>query len=56
MDDKTRDAVKAVVDYLYDDECKDFKSSGEPEDHIFRHVRRLQLFLDPGYEANIEAD
>ena len=42
MDDKTQDAVRAVVEYLYDDERRDFEGSGEPENHIFRHVRRLQ--------------
>ena len=44
--DKTRDAVRAVVEYLYDDERRNFESSGEPEGHIFHHVRRLQRALE----------
>ncbi len=42
MDENKQDALRAVVDYLWADERRDFESSGEPERHIFHHVRRLQ--------------
>ena len=46
MDDKTRDAIRAVTEYLYHDERRDFESGGEPEDHIYNHIRRLQRSLE----------
>ena len=50
LDQQTRDDMQAVVNYLYYDEGKDWEHSDEPQDHIFCHVRRLQLFLDPDYK------
>jgi hypothetical protein len=45
MTKEERDAVNAVVEYLYDDERKDFEAT-EPEQHIFGSVRVLQKLLE----------
>ncbi len=46
MDKKTYDAIKRVVEYLYDDEENHWEESGKPKNHIFRDVCRLNGLLD----------
>ena len=50
MDEKTLDAIKAVLSYLWADESKDFEVSDEPENHIFRHVLQLESTLKAEYK------
>ena len=44
------EAITQVVDYLYDDEKKDFEASDEPKNHIFRSVRALKRLAEMGRE------
>jgi hypothetical protein len=46
MYQKTYDALKSVVDYLYHDEEKHWKEAGRPKNHIFRDVFQLNGLLD----------
>lgn len=44
-----RDAVQAVVDYLWEDERKDifcFRAGDDRDDHIFQSVWKLNCVLD----------
>ncbi len=38
-------SLREVIEYL-EDEAEDFFQSGEPQDHIYLHVRSLQSWLD----------
>lgn len=45
MTDQELDALSAVVNYLWDDELKNFRNR-EDEDHIFRSVQVLNNYLE----------
>ena len=51
LTDKEREHLKAVIDYLYSDEAKDYEIEGQPEDHIFVSVLGLQEILWRGSPA-----
>lgn len=45
MDKYTLDALDRLIDYVYDDEHKDWEASGKPEEHIFNYVDMLSAWV-----------
>ena len=45
LTDRERKHLKAVIDYLYSDESKNYEDEGRPKDHIFVSVPGLQEIL-----------
>ena len=45
-------ALKTVVEYLWDDEMKDYGANDKPKDHIFRSL----MVLNEEYELGLEFD
>lgn len=46
MDDKTRQAIEDVLNYLWDDEAEDFAENGGEGAHIFTSLVTLREALD----------
>lgn len=47
MDFATIESLRQILDYLHDDEEKDWLASGAPEDgHIFCDIKRVIKWLD----------
>lgn len=46
MDKYTLEALNRLVNYVYDDEIKDFKAQGEPKEHIFNDIKLVADFVD----------
>lgn len=38
--------IRRVIDYLYDDEQKDYEASEQPEDHIFNDLKTVDEWLE----------
>jgi len=36
-------SLRAVIDYLWDQEKKHYEELGKPKDHIFEHLSKLEL-------------
>ena len=51
LKDKELRHLKAVIDYLYNDERKDYENEGQPKDHIFVSVLGLQEIMWRGSPA-----
>lgn len=49
IDEKTMASIKAVVQYLYEDEQKHWEESGRPDGHIFQDVKQLKKFVQDYY-------
>ena len=45
-----RAALGAVLDYLSEDEARNFEEAGQPENHIFRHLEILRRELEADRE------
>ena len=45
LSDKELKHLKTVIDYLYNDERKDYENEGQDKDHIFVSVLGLQEIL-----------
>ena len=41
VDNQLKEDIKAVVDYLWKDEERNYQESDYPKNHIFRTVKRL---------------
>jgi hypothetical protein len=41
-----RAALWAVLDYMEKDEAEDFDECGQPENHIFRHLQTIRVWLE----------
>ncbi len=41
MDKYTLEALNRLLDYVYDDEAKDFEGTDSPKDHIFNDIKLL---------------
>lgn len=55
MDKKTRDAIKALVDYLKVDEAKHWNEMNRPKNHIYNQIRIVDKWLDQTFiEFNIK--
>jgi len=37
--------IKKLVEYLYDDERKHFEECGEPDEHIFLVIKKIDTLL-----------
>jgi hypothetical protein len=44
MDDETFKSLQQVLEYMEDEELRDWISQGYPYDHIFNHVRRVKVW------------
>jgi hypothetical protein len=44
-DPKTIENIKKLVEYLHHDESLDFEASDEAENHIYRDVRAVSIWL-----------
>jgi len=44
MDGKTFLSLRALLDYIYNDEKQNCESSGNPKNHIFHHIEKLNAF------------
>lgn len=42
MDNETYQSLRKVIEYLWVDEHRHWNEAGNPEDHIFKDVLRLQ--------------
>jgi hypothetical protein len=45
MEPELMESLHRILDYLHDDEIKDWDESGCPSDHIYIDVRRLMNWL-----------
>ena len=46
MTEKQKKSLRTVIEYLEQDEKRNFEESGCPENHIYQHVQVLQECLD----------
>jgi hypothetical protein len=46
MDNETLESLRQVLDYMEDEELRDWISQGYPYEHIFNHVRRVKVWSD----------
>jgi hypothetical protein len=46
MDADTLESLRRIIEYLEDDELRDWISQGYSYDHIFNHLRRVKVWLD----------
>lgn len=52
IDNATRSSVRALTDYLHDDEAKHYEESGKEAGHIFETVQKVEAWLDETREGN----
>jgi len=45
MDEKTKRALRKVVEYLIDDEEANWNEMDQPDDHIYHEVAKLEEWL-----------
>lgn len=46
MDKQIYDSLLVIVDYLYDDERKDYEANNKPATHIYLDLVRVSAYLD----------
>ena len=47
METKVKESLKEVIEYLYEDERKDYdKNDPDHDNHIFKHIEIVKEFLD----------
>ena len=46
MDERTYQSVLAVLEYLWKEEQRHWEESGEPDNHIFLHLKQLASWAD----------
>lgn len=46
LDEYEVEALRRVIDYVYEDEITDFISTGQPESHIFRAISALRGVIE----------
>lgn len=51
MDTKTQKALEKVLEYLWEDEKKHYAEMDFPNEHIFRDLNRLRVWLLSYQEA-----
>ena len=56
LTDRELKHLKTVIDYLYNDESKDYETEGRPKDHIFVSVLGLQEIFWRGSPAPHNAE
>ena len=39
------ESLRALIDYVYDDERRSFEATNEPEDHIFEDILMIEAWL-----------
>lgn len=39
------EAIEAVIEYMYEDEKKNWEECGKPKNHIFTHLQVLNNFV-----------
>jgi len=44
------EACQKIIDYMWEDEKKDWEASGNPDNHIFVSLRTVYNFLEQVYQ------
>lgn len=50
MDSETIEALRSVIEYLWDDEERHWQELNNPKDHIYHDLMLLKIYLDNGDE------
>lgn len=46
MDFETIDALRSIIDYLKDDEKKNWEEMDRPDEHIYMDIIKVEKYLD----------
>ena len=46
MKDWTCESLRNILDYLHDDEKRNWEESGKPDDHIYTDILAVTAWLD----------
>jgi len=38
--------IQAIIQYLYDNEKKDFEENDEPDNHIFHDIKKVEEWIE----------
>ena len=48
MECDTIEALRTILEYLHDDEKKNWQETGKPDDHIYIDILNVTAWLDSG--------
>lgn len=46
MPANTRESLNTILNYLWEDECKNWEAAGKPEVHIYHDIKEVADYLD----------
>ena len=56
MTHEEMEALKKVVDYLWEDEARNYAETGNPHHHIFLQLEKLHTFIQKSTTIELPSD
>ena len=56
MTHEEMEALKKVVDYLWEDEARNYAETGNPHHHIFLQLEKLHTFIQKNITTELPSD